>query len=255
MSLAAMPMYDFDELRPATDALWAAIATRLHAQWIIAPAALTRGPPPHDLWSDPNLLLGQTCGYPLVTSLKNRVSLLATPSYTAPGCEGPNYRSAIVVHASNPAATLADLRGARCAINDPESNSGMNMLRAAIGPRAALTTFFGTITVTGSHAASTHAVGIGTADIAAIDCITWAHLRHLRPETTQSLRVLTWTAPTPGLPLITSLHTDARTRAALLHALHDVAADPTLAPIRGALRLGGFETVPLSDYETLLALP
>ncbi len=244
-------MYDFEELQPATDALWDAIATRLHAQGIPAPVALTRGTPLHDLWTNPDLLLAQTCGYPLVTSLKNRVTLLATPRYTAPGCEGATYRSAIVVHASHPAATLADLRGARCAINDPESNSGMNMLRAAIAPSATLTHFFTNITVTGSHAASVQAVSTGEADIAAIDCITWAHLTHFRPKATQTLRVLGWTAPTPGLPLITSLRTDAPTRAALLKTLKHVAADPPLGPIRNALRLAAFEQVPLSAYGSL----
>jgi ABC-type phosphate/phosphonate transport system substrate-binding protein len=253
MILAALPMYDYEELRPATDALWSAIANRLHAQGLPAPTTLTRGQKLHELWTNPDLLLAQTCGYPLVTTLKNRVTLLATPRYTAQGCDGANYRSAIVVHASNRAATLANLRGARCAINDTESNSGMNMLRAAIAPHAGLTQFFGTITVTGSHAASIQAVANGEADIAAIDCISWGHLTNFRPKTTQALRVLAWTAPTPGLPLITSLGTTAHTRAALLRALQNVAADPALAPIRDALRLNGFETLPLTHYDVIKA--
>jgi ABC-type phosphate/phosphonate transport system substrate-binding protein len=247
-------MYDFDELRPVTDALWEAIAARLTDRGIAAPPSLTRGPPLIDLWTDPALLLAQTCGYPLVTGLAGKVALLATPRYDAPGCEGTLYRSAIVVRATDPAATLADLRGRRCAVNNVDSNSGMNLLRAAIAPLADGGRFFGAIITTGGHAASVRAVAGGDADVAAIDCVTWAHLRHLRPSETRGLRVLGWTSATQGLPLITSLHTDAPTRNALLGALDDVARDPALAPVRSQLRLDGFGTLTLGDYEPVLAL-
>jgi ABC-type phosphate/phosphonate transport system substrate-binding protein len=251
---ASLSMYDFDELRPATDALWEAIAARLTDRGIAAPPSLTRGPPLIDLWTDPALLLAQTCGYPLVTGLAGKVALLATPRYDAPGCEGTLYRSAIVVRATDPAATLADLRGRRCAVNNVDSNSGMNLLRAAIAPLADGGRFFGAIITTGGHAASVRAVAGGDADVAAIDCVTWAHLRHLRPYETRGLRVLGWTSATQGLPLITSLHTDAPTRNALLGALDDVARDPALAPVRSQLRLDGFGALTLGDYEPVLAL-
>jgi ABC-type phosphate/phosphonate transport system substrate-binding protein len=247
-------MYDFHELRVATDALWDAIAARLGAEGIGAPAALTRGGPLDALWTDPDLLLGQTCGYPLATTLKGRVTLLATPCYLAPGATGTRYRSAVVVRANHPASTLADLRFSRCAINDAASNSGMNLLRAEIAPLAGANRFFSHIVMTGSHAASVLAVAGGDADVAAIDCVTWAHLRHLRPETTAGLRVLAWTAESPGLPLITSLDTTPEVRDALRRALASVARDPTLAPVRQNLRLDGFEMLTLADYDAVLAL-
>jgi len=247
-------MYDFEELRPATDALWQAIAARLTDRGVAAPAALTRGVPLDDVWTDPALLLAQTCGYPLVTTLAGKVALLATPRYDAPGCEGTLYRSAIIVRATDPAASLADLRGRRCAVNTADSNSGMNLLRAAIAPLAGgQAQFFGAILTTGGHAASISAVAGDLADVAAIDCITWAHIQRLRPSETRGLRVLGWTEATPGLPLITSRLTDAPTRRALMAALHDVARDPALASVRSDLRLAGFEALTLGDYESILA--
>jgi len=108
---AALPMYDFPQLTGATDALWSAIAARLTERGVAAPTALTRGVPLDDLWADPALLLAQTCGYPLVTTLAGRVTLVATPCYRADGCDGAWYRSAIVVRASDSASSLADLRG------------------------------------------------------------------------------------------------------------------------------------------------
>jgi ABC-type phosphate/phosphonate transport system substrate-binding protein len=256
MRLAALPMYDFAELRPATDALWTAIAARLRARGVEAPDSLTRDAPLEALWTDPDLLLAQTCGYPLVTTLKGRVTLVATPCYRAPGCAGASYRSALVVRAGDPAAGLADLQGRSCAINDMASNSGMNLLRQAVraltggSPRF----FFGETLITGAHAQSVRAVARGGADVAAIDCVTWAHLTHLRPAETAPLRVLAWTAPSPGLPLITALDTDAATRSALCRALDEVARDPALAAVRDQLRLVGFADLGIEGYEGIEGL-
>jgi ABC-type phosphate/phosphonate transport system substrate-binding protein len=248
-------MYDFAELRPATDALWAALAKRLADHGVSAPAVLERGRALDEVWTDPDLLLGQTCGYPLVTTLAGRVRLVATPCYGAPGCAGAWYRSAVVVRRADDAAGLADLRGRRCAVNDAASNSGMNLLRAAIaGVAGGGARFFNEVVMTGSHAASLQAVAAGDADVAAIDCVTWAHLQRLRPEQTQRLRVLAWTPATPGLPLITSLRTDAPTLGALIWALRDVAEDSSLAWVREALLLDGFEVLEVADYDVVLEL-
>ncbi len=255
MSIASLPMYDFSEIKDATDALWTAIATRLVDLGIAnVPPALLRDPDLHRIWTDPALLLAQTCGYPLVTSLKGKVALLATPCYTATGCDGPLYRSAIIVRATDPATCLADLRRRRCAVNDPESNSGMNLLRAEIATLGNGAAFFSAVILTGSHAASVDAVASGQADVAAIDCITWSHLQHLRPAATAGLRVLAWTRASPGLPLITATATSRATRAAIMLALDEVAVAPALLSVRSSLRLEGFEAVSLGAYESLLVL-
>jgi len=247
-------MYDFDELRIATDALWGAIARGLGEEGIAAPAVLERGRALGEVWTDPLLLLAQTCGYPLVTALAGKVAVVATPRYRAAGCEGAWYRSAIIVRANAPAACLADLRGHRCAVNGADSNSGMNMLRAAVAPIAGGTPmFFSEMVVTGGHEASVRAVAGGDADVAAIDCVTWAHLRNLRPHAVRGLRVLGWTEPSPGLPLITSLATGAATRRAVARVLEDVARNEALAAVRAALLLEGFEAVPLPAYDVILA--
>jgi len=254
MPLAALPMYDLTELQPANDALWHEVAAVLRARSIAAPSNLTRRQNLETLWTDPDLLLAQTCGYPLATSLAGRVTLVATPCYAAPGCEGPNYCSAIIVQAESPAETIADLRGHICAINTPDSNSGMNLLRAAVAPFTAGRVFFRHSITTGSHAASVQAVATKAADIAAIDCITWAHLQRMQPSLTRYVLVLDWTESTPGLPLITALHTPPPTIEALRDALNDAATTPSLAEIRATLLLGGFEILPLSAYDRVLDL-
>jgi ABC-type phosphate/phosphonate transport system substrate-binding protein len=189
-----------------------------------------------------------------MTTLKGRAHLVATPRHGAPGCDGPLHRSAVVVRRDDPATVLADLRGRRCAVNDLASNTGMNLLRALIAPLSDGEAFFGAVIVTGAHAASATAVATGEADLAAIDCVTLALLQRLRPAMTRPLRVLAWTAASPGLPLITAVATDTLTRAALGRALADTARDPSLRETRAELLLEGFDVIPAARYEAILDL-
>ena len=188
---ASLSMYDLPELQWANDRLWAAIAERLEAVGLAdVPTALERERPLDEIWTDPRLLLAQSCGYPVVTNLRGRVQLVATPHYRAEGCRGPFHSSAIVVRKADRAQALADLQGTRLALNDAASGSGMNLMRAAIAPLAGGETFFSEVILTGSHLASLHAIAEGEADAGAIDAVTWAHVRDLRPELAGRLRVL-----------------------------------------------------------------
>lgn len=246
---AALAMYDPPELRAANDALWAAIAGRLRDRGVAdAPHRLSRDEPYDATWRDPDLLLAQTCGYPLATALLGQVQVVATPRYAAPGCEGADYRSAVVVREGAAVEALSDLHGERCAINDLQSNSGMNLLRAAIAPLAGGAPFFRSVAVTGSHAESVRAVANGEADVAAIDCVTWALLQRHRRDLTDGLRVLAWTGANPGLPLITGAATSPRELGALRRALEEVAEDPALRPVLDALLIDGFSVLAADSY-------
>lgn len=252
---ASLSMYDLPELHAANDALWAAIGTRLRARGLFDPPDhLTRDVPLEILWTLPGLILAQTCGLPLATRLERQVQVVATPRYRARGCDGIDYRSAVVVRADHPASSLNDLRGARCAVNDLASNSGMNLLRAEVAPLAQRRAFFRSVLITGSHLASAEAVLRDEADLAALDCVTLAHLQRWRPRLTAGLRVLTWTVRSPGLPLITGLATRPEQLAGLREGLQEVAADPALREVRDILLLDGFDVVPVEHYRAILRL-
>ena len=247
--IAALPMYDFAPLREAHDGLWLALARRLVAAGVSGvPVGLMRTPDHVAGWLDPGLLLGQACEYPLATRFPGRVRLVATPHYLAPGCEGPRYRSVILVRAADPARGLPDLRDRRCVINEPDSNSGMNLLRATIAPLARDGRFFGAVTVSGSHLASTTQVAEGLADVAAIDCVSFAHFQRWQPDLTARLRILAWTAPSPSLPWITAGSTDDATVALLRTALGEVIADAALAEVRARLLLASFSLNPDESF-------
>ena len=250
--LAALPMYDPPELQEANDALWAALRQRLEERGVVAPPGLTRTSDLDALWSSSDLLIAQTCGYPLATRLRDQVRLVLTPRYRAQGCDGPFHRAAVVVRKSAGARSLPDLKGGRLALNGPESNTGMNLLRAEIAPIACGQPFFSAVVKTGSHAQSAAAVAEGRADLASLDCVTWALLQRLQPALAAELTVLAWTPRSPGLPLVTSRLTSHAAYAALQAALGEVIDDPTLANARRELLLEGFEPLSSSYYTGLL---
>ena len=254
-SISGLPMYDFADLQAANDALWQILAGRLRAAGRRdVPERLERGLTIDQLWQAPGLVLAQSCGYPLMTSLLGRVRLVATPVYRAPGCTGTAWGSALVVRADDPSPDLAAFRGRRCAANQPHSNTGMNLPRAAVAAVADGRPFFGSVAWTGSHRGSLALVADGGADLAAIDAVTLAHLSRIEPALVGRTRILGWTEPTPGLPFITAGDTDDATIAVMRRALDAAAADPAHAWICDRLLIDRFELVPEADYDAVMAL-
>jgi len=253
--IAALPMYDFPELQVAHDALWSAVAERLAAEGVVdVPVRLTRDLECRAVWRHPDLLFGQACEYPIAKSFGEYLKIVATPRYSAPGCVGLLYKSAVVVRAADPAESLAEMRGRRCAVNEPDSNSGMNLLRAALAPLAYGGRFFGSVAVSGSHRRSIELIAGGDADVAAIDCVTFAHLQSIDPALTQQVRVLSWTPPSPCLPFVTARSTSERTLARLRAALAAVFADAELVPVRRQLLLEGIDLAPDVTLSRVLKL-
>jgi len=253
--IAGFPMYDFAHLQAANDALWQVVATALRAAGQgDVPPGLDRSRTIDDLWQDPGLVLAQSCGYPLMTSLRDRVRLVATPRYRAAGCVGASWGSALVVRADDASPDLVAFRGRRCAANQPHSNTGMNLLRAAVAELAGGEAFFRSVAWTGSHRDSLALVAEGEADLAAIDAVTLAHLGRIAPTLVRRTRILGWTEATPGLPFITAGTTDDTTIALLRQALDQIATDPEHEWIRDALLLDGFERVPEARYHGILEL-
>lgn len=240
--ISALPMYDFPHLRAPHDALWEALAERLRARGLKnLPHRLTRERGHLHILGDPSLLFGQTCEYPLATSHSGSAALVGAPRYAVPGCSGARYCSLVVVREDDPVEALAGLRGRRCAVNEWSSNSGMNLLRAAIAEVSGGEPFFESVMVSGSHRGSVALVAGGQADVAAIDCVTFAHLRQVCPADVARLRVLAMTPSSPSLPFIAGRASGQSTITALRVCLADVMQDPSLASVREQLFLEGIE--------------
>lgn len=252
--VASLGMYDFPWTAQAHDALWQGVRSRLEAAGVAAPACLTSGVDLHGLWMDPALIVGHTCGYPYVTALREHVALVATPIYDFPGCMGAANCSFVVANVADARNDLPAFRGARALINNPDSNSGMNRFRAIIAPIAGGKPFFSEVAISGSHAASLEAIAAGRADIACIDCVSFALVRRGRPEMMANIGVVASAPMTKGLPLVMSNALAATYLEPMRRALAEVIADPALAPARDCLGLSGIQLLAPADYDDIAEL-
>jgi hypothetical protein len=255
MNIASLPMYDLPEVRGATDAFWRSVARRLAEDGLAdIPETLVRDGPYDALWSNPALLFSQSCGYPVTHELAGKVRIVATPLYRAHGCEGGSYRSVMIVGASSAASALSDLRGKVCAINDLSSHSGMNALRALIAPLSGGRRFFASVRRSGAHLASLAMVGAGEADVASIDCVTYALAARAMPDLVAATRPIAWSASMPACPYITRGSASDELVARIRSAVAAVVHDPDLAWARHELLLEGITILPMEAYGAILHL-
>ena len=251
---AALTMYDLPELKHQTDALWSALADAFRDQGVEnVPPMLERPANLLALWTAPDLLLSQTCGYPLTHVLAGKVHVVATPCYDAFGCTGANYSSVVVTREGGPDSVDA-LRDTKAAFNSHDSQSGYAALRAWVAPHARNGRFFASTIETGGHAASLTAVRDGAADVCAADAVTFALLKRYRPGDVEGLAIIDTTPCAPGLPLVTALGTDDIMIARMREALTSVAMRPDLAETRSALLLRGFEFLPAENYRAIVEM-
>jgi ABC-type phosphate/phosphonate transport system substrate-binding protein len=248
-------MYDLPELATASAGWWTGLRRHFEAQGVDGlPETLTPDVHPIRQWDDAAPIFSQTCGYPLTHALAGKVRLLATPRYAAAGCAGPTYVSWVIVRRDDPARSLADLRGRRAAFNGRDSQSGYNVLRALAAPLAADGRFFGSATESGAHRKSLALVASGQADLATIDCVTFALVARAAPQEVAGVRVLCASAAAPALPYVTAASADDATVRRLQAGLLAACADPALADIRRALLIEGCEILPLASYEVILEM-
>lgn len=200
-----------------------------------------------ELWLSPQLLMTQTCGYPLMKILRGQVQVVGRPVYQLPHSSGGNHCSLIVARADDPRQRLEDFRGSHGLLNAQDSNSGMNLFRHTLAPLQRDGQFFAQVSLTGGHRNSLAAIKAGEGDLAAIDSVTFDYLARDHSEEVAGVKVIARTASGPCLPYITRIGGDAQaTREAMNQALKDL---PEVAAV-----LAITEVLPASeaDYQVLL---
>jgi ABC-type phosphate/phosphonate transport system substrate-binding protein len=231
-------MYDLPEIVPAVDALWSTIATRLRDTGVRdVPAALCWGGDLYDdHWLHPQLLLSQSCGWPVVDRLEGRVAIVGAFTYAGVSDVSARYRSVLVTRADD---TERPLLGRAVAVNGYDSLSGWVSLTAAVQP-------LGPVLVTGAHVHSVAAVADGRADLACIDGVTWRLLQRHRPAAVSTLAVVGLGPLIPCPPLVTHL-----TLGPGVTALRDALAGLT----DNALGIDGFVPLDAGAYGLVRNLP
>jgi ABC-type phosphate/phosphonate transport system substrate-binding protein len=247
-------MYPFASVRRGADQLWSAI----HAQLPWTPDSLDWEVDLHDSWRRADLVVGHTCGWPLVTQLlaqppAGRVQVIGAFHPDVAGAHGPAYRSAIV--AREPADPV-ELRGRIAAVNSRDSLSGMVSLLVATTPageRPPLS-WPGEVRFTGAHLDSLLEVRDGHADIASIDAVTLALVRREQPDVADGLVEIGSGPLVPSLPVIAGASVSASHLDELRRTFEAVVDDPELASARTAMLVRGFSVRSIDDYLPLLEL-
>ncbi len=249
MARASLPWYDLPEIRSATDALWDGFRRHLGRHGFDdAPVELDRRQPHEEVWDAPDLLFSQACGYDVLIAYPETLRLVATPHYRADGCDGNHYASFIVVRDGAGYDAIEDLRGTRCVINSPTSHSGMNILRSIVAPLHEDGRFFAQVKFSGSHASSLYYITNGTADVATIDCVTYALIAEHRPDALAGTHVIGRTERVLAPPFVTHATADDDHVERIRGALHDALADASLASVRDTLLMTDLDVVALEDY-------
>ena len=241
--IANLMMYRRPETDPALARFWDHIRAELARRGIDSPATLSQDAEEFSVWEAPDLVLSQTCGMPYRTRLHHKVTLVGTPDYALSDCPPGYYRSAFLVRRDDKRRTLPGFRDATFAFNQTISQSGYAAPYFHLRPHGF---WFENRLQTGQHRDSARAVADGRADIAALDAVTWRLVEKYDPFA-RDLRVLEWTRPTPGLPLITANH-------AMADKIFDAvaAAIETLpAPHCDILGLRGLVRIAKADYLAL----
>ncbi|MDY0882931.1 phosphate/phosphite/phosphonate ABC transporter substrate-binding protein [Dongia soli] len=253
--IMGLPMYALPELSRATLDWWIGLCRHFRRAGIDdLPLTMAEPRDLYEHWRQPSLLFTQTCGYPLTHDLDGQVQLVATPCYRAPGCNGSTYRSSIVIRDDDAIEDLADLKGKRIAFNSRDSQSGYNCLRHLISPLARDGRFFAEALETGGHRRSLAAVRHGKADVASIDCVSYALIAAVAPVEVTGIRVLCESAPAPNLPYITAAATPPQKLARLQDGLRAATADPHLTATRDTLLIEDVTVLQRDAYDLILSM-
>ncbi|WP_085311431.1 phosphate/phosphite/phosphonate ABC transporter substrate-binding protein [Planktotalea arctica] len=233
--IANLMMYQRPQLVEAHARYWALIRKHLADAGMDSPETLSQDAEEFFVWKHSDLVLSQTCGMPYRTWLHDKVQLVGTPDYGLAGCPAGYYRSAIVVRADDTRTDVSAFKDAVFAYNQTFSQSGYAAPFWHLLPGGF---WFENRLHTEQHLESARAVAAGRADIASLDAVTWRNIEAFEPFA-RDLRVLTWTEPTPGLPLITALGNDANLIfEAVKGAIAELdAQDKSLLGIRGIVKI------------------
>lgn len=242
MTIASLAMYPFPELRNAYDRLWDAVRSRLP----FAAPRLDWDLPASDAARRDDLILGQTCAWPLVTELAERVQVVGTFDVEVAGAHDGTYRSVLISRHPADLNELMHRTGLRVAANSSDSLSGwVSLVVVAAGMDVELAR----VEWTGAHVDSVAAVRSGRADLASIDAVTWAHL-----GAPTDLAVVGHGPQVPCLPLVTARGTLPLQLEVLRAGLAAAMVDPGLDEVRAELRIRDFLPRTMADYEPVRSL-
>ncbi|MBK5332102.1 MAG: PhnD/SsuA/transferrin family substrate-binding protein [Ilumatobacteraceae bacterium] len=236
MTIASLAMYPFTHLQSAHERLWDDVRSRLSFEapvlsWDVDPDVASRRE---------DLLLGQTCGWPLVKDLAQSVHVVGTFDCDVEGAADGTYRSVLVSNVDDPLSDIMHRADLRVAANSRDSLSGwISLLSVAAAEGVEL----GAVEWTGAHAISIEAVRDGRCQLACIDAVSLAHLGG------RGLSIVGHGPRIPCLPLVASRSVTDAVVSELRGALAASVSDSAMTATCATLKIRGFLERDLADYE------
>ncbi len=134
----------------------------------------------------------------------------------------PVYFSDVVVRQDSRYKTFDDLRGTHWAYNEPNSQSGYNVVRYHLATLGELNGYFGEVTESGSHLRSLEMILDGRVDASAIDSTVLEMEIANVPSLSERIRVIEILGPSPIPPWVISRNLTADLRQEVRNAFLDM---------------------------------
>ena len=160
-----------------------------------------------DAWTQPDLILGQTCGVPYRKFLYNKVNLIGTPNFGIIDCPTSYYSSVFITNIQDNRSDLIEFKNSVFAYNMENYQSG---LAAASDHTQKIGFWFSNHVITDGHTESSKIVANGQAAIACLVSISWRLLQRYSPIS-EKLKVIAETKPSPYFPYISATRYNSET--------------------------------------------
>ena len=200
--------------------------------------------------------VGQVCGITLATAPVGRFHYLATPVIDDSTVPAGHYNSLIITAQDGGIDNMAAFDPARhrAVINEPGSFSGAITfaahLRRTTGYQLAGHGAAAPVQ-SGGHLASIGMVAAGTADLAAIDRVSFALAKAACPDDVAAVRVIDETAFYPGLPFVADGALPPRAVEVIRDRLLAFRTQPAWQEMAGMLRLRDLIVLNAADYDVM----
>ena len=195
------------------------------------------------------------CGLPYVLKADKAlpvIELLAAPIMKGERYQGRTiYFSDVIVRKDSPFKTFKDLRGASWAYNEPNSQSGYNIVRYHLATTGETGKYFGRVVASGSHLNSIHMILNSQIDASAIDSTTLELEFLKRPELYSELRIIETLGPSPIPPWVIRKDVAPGVKQTITNFLLNLNKHPNGQEILEKGRIARFVDVRDSDYDTI----
>ena len=258
---AQLNWYLFDSSAAAFTAFWGAVRHYLASHDITSydirydEALYHPSQTAQSLADNATLALGQLCGVNFARNGTGRLSYLASYVLDDETVPAGMYNSVILTRQPKSLASiLAAPQTLSAAISEPDSFSGRFALYSVFSPEFTAPPFKAEH-YTGDHLETVRAIAGGTAEIGAVDCLSWHIIRRAYPDMASAIHIAGRSAAFPGPPLVCSASIRPQIKADLLEAMLAAFDDDNISQQMRRIGITGITRLGETAYRAYAACP